>query len=143
MRTLLTILIFLGSFTLSAQETKASAKDYDNLAGDMCDCVNKNITGLSDGAKAIYIKYASNPDLLSIKLKEYYSENLDAGENDFDILDEAGDNIQSCVDALEEKYTNVYTDNSQQEIEALVVEILRMKSGCELISALFKIAKSM
>ena len=142
MKALLTIFILLSSFWLSAQDTKASSKDYENLASDMCACVNKNSSALPTEMKEIYIKYADSSDVMISKLSDYYANHIDEVSKNLEMMDKMGTDIDLCMEDLEKKYASLYADESQENIEAVLMEILRTKSGCELTYALLKIVES-
>ena|SRR6218665_551298 len=118
----------------------ANEDDYKNLATDMCDCVNKNVTGLSPEVRDIYVKYAEDPNEMQTKMQEYYMNHMDAAAKDMAAMEKVGENIDKCVEKLEKKYEDLYTSDDKKEVENKIVKILATEKGCELTHALFTIA---
>ena len=88
---LLVMTVALGSCNMANED------DYKNLATDMCDCVNKNVTGLSPEVRDIYVKYAEDPNQMQTKMQEYYMNHMDAAAKDMAVMEKVGENIDNCV----------------------------------------------
>jgi len=141
MKTLLfisTLLIGLASCNVASDE------DYENMAGDMCECINSSTEGLSTGmVDAIVDAAKSDVDILEA-IQEYTLENLETSVADGQILEDAFGNMETgCMKDLETKYEDLYSMESEAELQDKLLKILEKKDGCDLTFAIFKIGVQM
>lgn len=141
MKTTLTLIALLFCLQLSAQKSKteASREDYVELAQDMCGCVESNAKGLSPGMREVLIKSGYDPSQMEALMQEFMMEHLEEGMNDIEVLQNIGDGMDKCVNKLSKKYKNIYSHQTEEEIQAMLVDILGEEKGCELTYALMMI----
>jgi hypothetical protein len=119
----------------------ANEDDYKNLAKDMCDCVNKHAAGLSDGMRETLIA-ASKDGADSEKLMgDQIMKDVEQGLKDQQALEKIGTEVETCISSLEKKYEDIYTDDTEAEIQKKIVAELKIAKGCELTHALIKISQ--
>lgn len=130
---LLVMTVALGSCNM------ANDDDYKNLSKDMCDCVNKNAKGMSDGMRDVLIKSGKDGSNMEALMQEHMMKNPEQGMEDINALTKIGEGMDACVNDLEKKYKDIYTNDSEKEVQEKVIAILKAEKGCELTYALMQI----
>jgi len=129
---LLVMVVGLGSCNM------ANDDDYKNVADDMCNCVNKNVTGLSKEFKEIYSKYgAGDQATLEAKMQEYMMNDFEGAMKDMGQMEQVGAKIETCMKDSKKKYKELYTSDNEKEVQNKVLKELKDAKGCELSYALF------
>src|SRR3989344_6011342 len=81
----------------------ADDSDYENMANDICDCVNKNTDGISDGIETANQEIAMEDPAQAMKDAEEMM-GLQA-------------NMTKCGEDLEKKYEKVYSSDTEAEVQ--------------------------
>ena len=122
----------------------ASDADYDAMATDMCDCVNKSSGGISDNMKDAIIKSEKDGTDMQAAVTEVMMKDLKTGMADAQAMTDLGKDMEICSKDLEKKYDQVYTSESEDEVINKILTTLKAKQGCEFTYALMKMgAKEM
>ena len=127
--------VFLTSFI------DKSNPDYDEMAQDLCDCVNKSSTRISDELKKIIIRSELEGSDLETTLTNYIINDLnpDSAMVQVEALVELGDKMGVCSEELEKKYQHIYTTETESEVLRKTLAILKAKQGCEFTYAIMQI----
>lgn len=110
----------------------ASDEDYDNMAKDMCDCVDKSLEGMSDRGKQIMTDSDGDDAKIQEGFMSYAMEDSEAASADMNVLAGMAASLQKCGEGLESKYDNVYTTDSEEEREKKLVEAVNRLDGCKI-----------
>lgn len=115
----------------------ASQEDYDNMAKDMCGCVEESLEGMSDRGKQIM----EDSDGDDVKMQEdfmaYMIEDSEGAEADMMVLGKMRLSLTSCGEKLEKKYDDVYSNESEDEIMKKLVEAVNnLDDGCKITKIL-------
>lgn len=115
----------------------ASQEDYDNMAKDMCGCVEESLEGMSDRGKQIM----EDSDGDDVKMQEdfmaYMIEDSEGAEADMMVLEKMQLSLTSCGEKLEKKYDDVYSNESEDEIMKKLVEAVNnLDDGCKITKIL-------
>jgi hypothetical protein len=135
----LVFLFAVSSAVLLTSFLDKSDPDYDALAQDICDCVNKSSEGISDKLKKLIIQSEENGTDLEIALQEYLMEDSESATADVEALLELGDKMEVCSDRLEKKYSKIYSGESEDKIIKKVVSSLKASQGCEFTYAIMQL----
>lgn len=143
MRKLL-LLLTVSSAVLVTSCNMASDADYDAMATDMCDCVNKSSEGISDNMKDAIIKSEKDGTDMQAAMTEVMMKDLKTGMADAQAMIDLGKEMETCSKDLEKKYDKVYTSESEDQVIEKILTTLKAKKGCEFTYALMKMgAKEM
>lgn len=132
--------LFIMTLTLGSCNM-ANDDDYKNLAKDMCDCVNKHATGLSDGMRNVLIESGKDGADGAKLMEEYYKKDLEQGLKDQQALEKIGVESDECITNLQKKYADINTNDSEAEVQNKLIAELKKQKGCELTHALIKISQ--
>ena len=137
------LFVFSMTLVLSACNM-ANEEDYKNMATDMCGCVNDATANLSDEGKKIIIASGENGTNLSADLLEYGQKDPVQAMQDNIVMASLGE-IESmdCVKNLEKKYADVYSTDSEKEMQEKLVKVMGDIKECQLTYSLMKTALSM
>lgn len=123
--------LFVIALTLGSCNM-ANDDDYDNLAKDMCDCVNKHATGLSDGMRQTLIA-ASKDGADSDKLmSDQIMKDVEQGMKDQQILIKISEEVGKCEEDLKKKYEDINTSDTEAVVQEKILKALKVQKGCEL-----------
>src|SRR3989338_4295504 len=102
----------------------ADDSDYENMANDICDCVNsgKNVE------TAIQEIAMEDPAQAMKDAEEMMG--LEAG-------------MTKCGEDLEKKYENVYSSDTEAEVQKKLVETLKKNKSCAFTYAMYKLGTQM
>jgi hypothetical protein len=140
----LLLLLTVSSAVLVTSCNMASDADYDAMATDMCDCVNKSSDGISDNMKDAIIKSEKDGTDMQAAMTEVMMKDLKTGMADAQAMIDLGKDMETCSKDLEKKYDKVYTSESEDEVIDKILTTLKEKKGCEFTYALMKMgAKEM
>jgi hypothetical protein len=140
----LLLLLTVSSAVLVTSCNMASDADYDAMATDMCDCVNKSSDGISDNMKDAIIKSEKDGTDMQAAMTEVMMKDLKTGMADAQAMIDLGKDMETCSKDLEKKYDKVYTSESEDEVIDKILTTLKAKKGCEFTYALMKMgAKEM
>src|SRR3989338_5563569 len=97
----------------------ADDSDYENMANDICDCVNKNTDGISEGMKTAIVDAVNS-----------------------------GKNVETAIQEIamedpEKKYENVYSSDTEAEVQKKLVETLKKNKSCAFTYAMYKLGTQM
>jgi hypothetical protein len=143
MKKLLLLLAVSGTVLVTSCNTATDA-DYDAMAQDMCDCVNKSSTGISDNMKDAIIKSEKDGTDMQAAVTEVMMKDLKTGMADAQAMQDLGMEMQDCSKDLEKKYDKVYTTETEDQVIEKLLNSLKAKKGCEFTYAIMKMgAKEM
>ena len=122
----------------------ADDADYKGMASDMCGCFNDATAGLSDeGRKAIEDAGQNDTDMQAA-LMEYAQENPMQAMQDGQVLSSLGEaDVMACISDLEKKYDDVYTTDSEKEVQDKLMEVMKDMKECKLTYAFVKAGLAM
>lgn len=143
MKKIILLLSISGGVMLTACNM-ASDADYDAMAQDMCDCVNKSSKGISDEMKDAIVKSEKEGTNMEMAMQEVMMKDLEKGMADAQAMIDLGKEMEGCSKELEKKYDKVYTAESEDQVIEKILKTLKAKQGCEFTYALMKMgAKEM
>lgn len=118
----------------------ANDDDYANVAEDLCSCVNSKSEDISQGMKTALIEATEKNQSMTDAMETFTEQNPDMTANDLIAISLLGEKIEDCNKDLEVKYKDVYTNESDYEIERRLLEALRENDNCKWTYSLIKIA---
>lgn len=121
----------------------AGDEDYDNMANDICDCMNKNTASVSDGMKTAIIDAVSSNKNPEQAMQEIAMKDPEQAMKDGQAMIDAGPKVETCITDLEKKYENVYSNETESEVEKRLLETLKKNKSCEWTYALYKMSVEM
>ncbi|WP_430406595.1 hypothetical protein [Fluviicola sp.] len=140
----LLLILTVTSAVLVTSCNMASDADYDAMATDMCDCVNKSSSGISDNMKNAIVKSEKDGTDMQAAMTEVMMKDMETGMADAQAMIDLGKDMEDCSKDLEKKYDKVYTSESEDEVIEKILTTLKAKKGCEFTYALMKMgAKEM
>jgi hypothetical protein len=119
----------------------ADDADYDAMATDMCDCVNKSSGGISAGTKDAIVTAVKENRNIETAMSEMMEKNPEQTMADANAMMELSTNMESCISGLEKKYDKVYSAESEDQVMNRILETLKDKNGCDFAYALMKLGK--
>lgn len=138
------LLLSLSSAVLVTSCNMASEADYNAMAKDMCDCVTKSSSGISDEMKNALVKSEKDGTDMQQAMTEVMMKDMEKGMADAQAMIDLGQEMETCSKDLEKKYNEVYTTESQDVVIEKVLTALKAQKGCEFTYALMKMgAKEM
>jgi uncharacterized protein YifE (UPF0438 family) len=117
----------------------ADEADYENMATDICDCVNKNTTDISDGMKNTFTDAMKNGKDFQAAVTEYVMKNPEVGMKDAEAMTKLESGMQSCMNDLEKKYDDVYSNETEEEVQKKLVAKLEANKDCGFTYAIVKL----
>jgi uncharacterized protein YifE (UPF0438 family) len=117
----------------------ADEADYENMATDICDCVNKNTTGISDGMKNTFVDAMKNGKDFQAAVTEYVMKNPEVGMKDAEAMTQLESGMESCMNDLEKKYDKVYSNETEEEVQKKLVAKLEENKDCSFTYAIVKL----
>ncbi|MDB2656459.1 hypothetical protein N9Y60_00230 [Crocinitomicaceae bacterium] len=145
MKNLLLIPIFLIAtvYTFAAEAPKGD-DPYEEAAKQMCDCVNQSLGLLSERMVNAIVDADGDDAILEAELEKYAEENLDGMIADLEMLEGSMlDDMTNCFDRVAGNFEDVYTDDSDEEVEAKIIETMASQEGCENSVAFFRLGIGM
>ena len=121
----------------------AGDDDYENMANDICDCMNKNTETVSDDMKKAIIDAVDSGKAPDEAMQEIAMKDPAQAMKDGQAMMDAGPKVEKCVTDLEKKYENVYSNETEAEVEKRLLETLKKNESCEWTYALYKLSKNM
>lgn len=117
----------------------AGDSEYKEMAKDACDCVNKSTKELSPEMIDVIVSSDGDKSKLNEKMTAYAQDNpiqamADATKMQQSMMPE----LTTCMGALEEKYKNVYSSESEAEIQKKLIDFMKKMEGCESSVAFLK-----
>jgi hypothetical protein len=116
----------------------ADEKDFDNMAADVCGCVNNNTGALSDGMKQTIIDADKNGEDLQQAVMAYAMKNPEQGMKDAEAMTGLEKGMEGCMKDLEKKYNDVYSTDTEDEIQKKLIEKLAVNKDCAFTYAIVK-----
>ncbi|MFM7725983.1 MAG: hypothetical protein ACKO7B_04725, partial [Flavobacteriales bacterium] len=116
----------------------ADKDDYARVAEDICGCVNSKSEDISQGMKTAVIDAVENNQEIEASIDAFAEENPDQALKDGLAMMELGERIEGCIADLETKYKDLYSNESDEEIERRLLEALRKNKECKWTHALIK-----
>jgi hypothetical protein len=117
----------------------ADDADYAALAKDTCDCVNKSTEQLSPEMMQVIADSDGDQTKMQELMGVYASENPMQAMNDAQVMQ--GTMVQeltSCIDGLKSKYDDVYSTDSDEEVQDKILEELKSMDDCKSSYAFMK-----
>ena len=132
--TLFLILISLLFINSSCSNKQPSQADYDGLAADISNCVEKNCIGLSNDMKNSIIhaseqKAGDMDNNIENEIESFIKDNPDKIgqiESDIKIMDKAGKEIESCIASLQKNFikkANIREDDEKKILDNVVASL--------------------
>ena len=129
---LLVLTLALGSCNM------ANDDDYKNLAKDLCDCVNKNSKDISPKMREAIIMSAENGKDFEKVLTEAITEDPAGGMKDYNAVMALMKSMGTCVKDLEKKYKDIYTADTEDEMQKKLMDVFKAEKNCDLTYAIMK-----
>ena len=134
------VLVLVGCATTKSRGTE---EDFESMSMDICECVNKSTEQLSPEMRHILDNFGGDKGKMQEMMAAYASENPTQAMEDANMLQGAVINdFSSCIEGVEEKYANVYTDMSSEEILRKLVLILKEKEDCQSSYGLMRMSQN-
>jgi len=132
-------LSFVSLFSI-AQSNSEEAVLYREAAQGMCDCVNESFMDLSERMRDIVLDAAGDEQKFEEEAYDYATEDPEAAALDFELIEgSVMTSMESCFDRIVNDYEDVYTEDSDEEVEKKLIEALRTLDGCETAVAFFEL----
>lgn len=122
----------------------ANDSDIDKMAAEMCECWRPANESVSDEGKAVILESAENNTDFEEALMEYGERNPEQAEKDaeaFGIIESSS--VESCLSSLETKYNELYTTDTDEELQEKLVRALKKQKNCEVLYGFVKIEQNM
>ena len=129
---LLVLTLALGSCNM------ANDDDYKNLSKDLCDCVNTNAKDLSPAMREAIIKSDASGSGIEQVMTEAMAKDPEQGMKDYTAIMTLVNGMGTCVKDLEKKYKDIYTNDSEAEMQKKLLEVFKQEKGCDLTYAIMK-----
>jgi hypothetical protein len=113
----------------------AREKDYENLAEDVCGCVNN--VNLSKEFVDLVVKSNGNEEEFKKLMSDYSEADPARMLNDFAEVSKITKDMETCMTSLEKKYDHLYTNDSKDEVQKKFLEAMSKNSGCKFTYAFF------
>jgi len=115
----------------------ASEEDYNNMAKDMCDCVEVSLEGMSDRGKQIMKDSDGDDTKMQQDFMTYMLEDSEGANSDMQVLTKMESSLSGCAEKLEKKYDNVYSTESEDEVmKKLIAAVNNLDDGCKITKML-------
>lgn len=131
-------IVFLLPVLVLVSCNRADDADYESMATDICDCVNKNSETISAGMKQAFIDAATNGKDSQAAVVEYALKNPETGAKDAEAMPQVQSGVESCLNDLRKKYDGVYANESEDEAQRKLLEKLDAKN-CDFAYAMARI----
>lgn len=116
---------------------------YESMAVDMCGCFNDATSELTDEGRKV-IEDAGQEGDMQEAMMAYAESSPENAMHDGMILQSLGQaEVMSCIADLEKKYDNVYTSESESQVQAKLILIMKDIEDCKLTYAFIKAGLSM
>jgi len=109
----------------------AGDSDYENMAQDVCDCINKSSNDVSDRGMDIILESGGDQQKIMSGFQEYSTEDMAAAQADMQAFQKFGNDAGTCISNLESKYDDVYTTDNEEEVQNKMLEALKGLDGCD------------
>ncbi len=131
------VVLSLGSCNM------ADDSDYENMATDICDCVNKNTGGISEGMKTAIVDAVNSGKDVETAIQEVAMKDPAQAMKDAEEMMGLEAGMTKCGEDLEKKYENVYSSDSEAEVQKKLVETLKKNKSCAFTYAMYKLGTQM
>ncbi|ASS49355.1 MAG: hypothetical protein A3D31_03475 [Candidatus Fluviicola riflensis] len=121
----------------------ADDSDYENMANDICDCVNKNTDGISEGMKTAIVDAVNSGKNVETAIQEIAMEDPAQAMKDAEEMMGLEAGMTKCGEDLEKKYENVYSSDTEAEVQKKLVETLKKNKSCAFTYAMYKLGTQM
>lgn len=134
-------LIFIPAILIGLSACNmASQDDYEAMAKDMCGCFDGVKSELSQEAQDIIIESTNGGKDLEAAFADYATEKpMEALQDQMAMMKMGEGEVMDCINGLEQKYDDVYTNESEAEIQDKIIKALEALDGCELTLAIAKL----
>lgn len=132
----LVFLFAVSSAVLLTSFLDKSDPDYGTLAQDICDCVNKSSADIPDKLKKLVIQSENDGTDLEVALQDYLMQDSESATEDVEALIHLGEKMEPCLEQLEKKYSEIYSNEDEAEIIKNVINALKAKQDCEFTYAI-------
>jgi hypothetical protein len=121
----------------------ADDADYENMANDICDCVNKNTDGISEGMKTAIVDAVNSGKDVETAIQEIAMKDPAQAMKDAEQMMNLDAGMTKCGEDLEKKYENVYSSDTEAEVQKKLVETLKKNKSCSFTYAMYKLGTQM
>lgn len=105
--------------------------DYEALAKDACDCVNSSTDQLSPAIMKVIVDSGGDESKLEELMTVFAEEDPIQAMQDVQLMQGSMvQEITSCMDGLESKYADVYSLESEADIQEKLLAELKNMDGC-------------
>lgn len=118
----------------------AGDEDYEALAKDACGCINESTGELSDEMIKVIVDADGDQAKLEELMGEYMAADPSAAMKDVQAMQ--GSMVQdmtTCMEGLEKKYDDVYSTDSEEEVQKKIMEKLEAMDDCKSSVAIMKL----
>jgi len=129
--------LVIGSCNLAGED------DYQNLANDMCGCVNESTNGLLPEFKDAIISSDGDMTKFQNSLAEFTQKNPEKAQQQAQEFMEMGTKMQTCMKNLQTKYKDVYSHEKEEVIQQKMLDALKSNNDCKFTYSLMKIGLSL
>lgn len=129
---LLVLTLALGSCNM------ANDDDYKNLSKDLCDCVNKNAKDISPKMREAIIKSDASGAGIEKVMSDAITNDPVQGMKDYNAIMALVNGMGTCVNDLEKKYKDIYTNDTEAEMQKKLMDIFKAEKECDLTYAIMK-----
>lgn len=118
----------------------AGDADYAELAKDTCDCVNKSTEQISPEMLQVIVDSDGDQAKMQELMGEYASNNPTQAMQDAQLMQGAMvTDLTSCIEGLKSKYEDVYSTDSETEVQEKILKELKGMDDCKSAYAFMKI----
>jgi hypothetical protein len=117
----------------------ASSDDYDNLAVDMCACINKSSSNISPAMKTAIINSNGDQEKMMVGIQATMSDNPEQAMTDATALESMGKETEKCISSLEKKYDHIYTADKEDVVQQKLLKALEKSADCKFTYAILKL----
>ncbi|NDB34996.1 MAG: hypothetical protein EB023_06545 [Flavobacteriia bacterium] len=117
----------------------ASGDDYDNLAVDMCACINKSSSNISPTMKNAIINSNGDQEKMMEGIQATMGDNPEQAMTDAIALESMGKETEKCISSLEKKYDKIYTTDKDEVVQQKLLNALEKSADCKFTYAILKI----
>jgi len=143
MKNILSLITFVVAANVCVAQTDstlvADIEVYQSMASDMCGCFNTATAGLSEEGRKVIEEAGRSDKGIQAVLMEYAERNPEQAAADGEVLTNmGGEDLMKCIEGLEEKYSDIYSVDSEDEVESNIIGAMSKLEVCWLSLAFMK-----
>lgn len=120
----------------------AGNDDYENLSNDMCACVNESSKGVSKEMKDAFVDAEKSGKNVESIVSDMAAKDPTKAMEDATALMELGTKMEKCGADLEKKYKDIYTTDSEKQVQDKLIAALKDHKDCAFTYAIIKLGMS-